>query len=268
MAVSFDRAAEYYDETRGYPPGVADRIGRALLDAAGATPSSRLLELGVGTGRIALPIIEAGTGYRYTGIDLSARMMDVLRAKLRDIPSAAERVMLVEGDIMNLPFANGNFDAVLTTHVYHLVADRARVAVESARVLARPGVLLNGRDETPDGGGRQEVMAVWDDILRALGWRRPDVGRHASNERVAEEWRRLGATVDEIEGPEWETTRTPAQEVASMAKRQWSGTWVVPDAIFDAAIARLRAWATEHYGAALDTPVPRRRRFVIERGRL
>jgi len=268
MAVSFDRAAEYYDETRGYPSGVAARIGEALRDAAGATPSSRLLELGVGTGRVALPIVEAGAGYHYTGVDLSARMLDVLRAKLRDIPAAAERVTLVEGDIMNLPFADGSFDAVLTTHVYHLVADRARVAAESARVLARPGVLLNGRDETPDGGGRQEVMAAWDDILRALGWRRPDGGRHASTMRVAAEWRRLGATVDEIEGPEWETRRTPTQEIASMAKRQWSGTWSVPDDIFDEAIARLRAWASEHYGAALDTPVPRQRRFVIERGRL
>jgi len=268
MPISFDRAAEYYDETRGYPPGVAARIGEALRDAAGATPSSRLLELGVGTGRVALPIVEAGAGYHYTGIDLSARMMDVLRVKLREVPGAAERVTLVEGDIMNLPFADGSFDAVLTTHVYHLVADRARVAAESARVLARPGVLLNGRDETPDGGGRQEVMAAWDDILRASGWRRPDGGRHASNERVADEWRRLGAMVDEIEGPEWETTRTPAQEVASMAKRQWSGTWAVPDDIFDEAIARLRAWAAEHYGAALDTHVPRRRHFVIERGRL
>jgi len=268
VSVSFDRAADYYDETRGYPSAVAARIGQTLRDAAAAMPSSRLLELGVGTGRVALPIVEAGAGYHYTGIDLSARMLDVLRAKLRAVPGAAERVTLVEGDIMDLPFADGSFDAVLTTHVYHLVADRARVAAESARVLARRGVLLNGRDETPDGGARQEVMAAWDDILEALGWQRPDVGRHTSTMRVTEEWRRLGATVDEIEGPEWETAWAPAREVASMARRQWSGTWSVPDDIFDEAIARLRAWAAEHYGAALDTPVPRRRRFVIERGRL
>ena len=38
MSISFDRAADFYDETRGYPPDVQERIGKALLDAAGAKP--------------------------------------------------------------------------------------------------------------------------------------------------------------------------------------------------------------------------------------
>lgn len=266
MPVSFDRAADYYDATRGYPSEVAGRIGQALLDAAGATRASRILELGVGTGRIALPIVRAG--YHYTGIDLSPRMMDVLRDKLRAIPGTAERVTLVEGDITDLPFAGGDVDVVLTVHVYHLVTDRARVAAESARVLARPGVLLNGRDESPDGDGRREVMAAWDEILRALGWQRPDEARHASTLRVSEEWRGLGATVDELVGPEWQTESTPAQELESVARRQWSGMWAVPDGIFDEAVRRLRAWAATRYGDRLATPIPHRRRFTIERGRL
>ncbi len=266
MAISFDRAAGYYDETRGYPPGVAERIGQALLDVAGATPATRILEPGVGTGRIALPIVRAG--YRYTGVDISPRMLDVLRDKLRAVPDADERVALVEGDITALPFPSASFDVVLTVHVYHLVADRAGFARESARVLARPGVLLNGRDESPDGGGRQEVMAAWDDILCELGWQRPDEGRHASSLHVADEWRKLGATVDELAGPEWETARTPARELESVARRQWSGMWSVPNDIFDVAVERLRAWAAAHYGDRLDTPVTRRRRFIIERGRL
>src|SRR5438128_12662491 len=97
LSISFDRAADTYDQTRGYPPDVQERIGRALLDAAGATHQSRILEMGVGTGRIALPIIRAG--YRYTGVDISPRMMEKLRAALRPIPGAEQRVTLVEGDI-------------------------------------------------------------------------------------------------------------------------------------------------------------------------
>src|SRR5437868_2756129 len=91
-AISFDRAADYYDATRGYPPAVQAQIGQALLDAAGATPETRILELGVGTGRIALPIIRAG--YRYTGIDIAPRMLDKLRTALAEIPGADERVTL------------------------------------------------------------------------------------------------------------------------------------------------------------------------------
>lgn len=265
MAVSFDRAASYYDETRGYPPGVAARVGQALLDAAGATPCSRLLELGVGTGRIALPIIRAG--YRYTGIDLSPRMLDVLREKLRAVPAATERVTLVQGDIADLPFADHSFDAILTVHVYHLVPDPARVAAESARVLARPGVLLNGRDNSAGDDGRVEVLAAWDDILRESGWQRPDETRHAAALHVGDEWRKLGARVDKIAGPEWEIARSPAQDIAFLAQRLLASTWPVPDDVFDEAVRRLRAWADERYGERIDTPTTRHVRFVIERGR-
>src|ERR687885_57823 len=104
LSVSFDHAADIYDQTRGYPPDVQERIGHALLDAAGATHTPRILEMGVGTGRIALPIIRAG--YRYTGVDISPRMLEKLRAALRTIPGAEQRVTLVEGDITALPFVD------------------------------------------------------------------------------------------------------------------------------------------------------------------
>jgi hypothetical protein len=47
----------------------------------------------------------------------------------------------------------------------------------------------------------------------------------------------------------------------------WSRTWSVPDHIYPEAIRRLRAWAEQHFGDALDKPVPRRQRFIIERAR-
>ena len=83
MSISFDRAVEYYDSTRGYPPEIAEAIGSALIGATDATPQTRFLEVGVGTGRIALPII--ARGHDYTGVDISAAMMSRLRAKLVDL---------------------------------------------------------------------------------------------------------------------------------------------------------------------------------------
>jgi ubiquinone/menaquinone biosynthesis C-methylase UbiE len=78
--VSFDRAAEYYDATRGYAEGSAERIRDAIAAYAGAGQHTRFLELGVGTGRIALPFIRAG--YDYTGVDISPAMMQRLAGKL------------------------------------------------------------------------------------------------------------------------------------------------------------------------------------------
>jgi len=63
--ISFDRAAEYYDNTRGFPEGVDEQIRAAIVNYTGASFNTRFLELGVGTGRIALPFIQAG--YDYSG---------------------------------------------------------------------------------------------------------------------------------------------------------------------------------------------------------
>jgi SAM-dependent methyltransferase len=265
MSISFDRAADFYDETRGYPPGVGERVGRALLEAAGATPEIRLLELGVGTGRIALPIIRAG--YRYTGVDISPRMMSRLRAALAEIPGATERVTLVEGDATALPFADRSFDVVLAVHVFHLVSDRARAVAESVRVLARPGVVLAGEDDVADDDPSHEASAVWREILLGLGWPAPSTEEREEARSVVGEWQRLGGVVDRFVAVEEARPWTPARYVEGMERRLWSSTWAVPDDIYPEAVRRLHAWANRHYGAALHTPLPSRWRFVIACGR-
>ena len=73
-----ERVAERYDEwdAASFEPAVVDPIVDFLVDAAGDGP---VLELGIGTGRIALPL--AKRGVRVHGIDLSAAMVARLRAK-------------------------------------------------------------------------------------------------------------------------------------------------------------------------------------------
>ena len=44
-SVSFDRAADIYDETRGFPPGIAAHVGALLRDAGHLTPESRVLDV-------------------------------------------------------------------------------------------------------------------------------------------------------------------------------------------------------------------------------
>lgn len=61
-----------------------------------AGPGKRLLELGVGTGRVALPLIERGI--RVTGIDESEVMVGKLRAK-----DGGERIEIVVGDFAEVP---------------------------------------------------------------------------------------------------------------------------------------------------------------------
>src|SRR5882757_8901159 len=108
---SFDRAAEYYDTTRGYAAGSDERIRDAIVAYTAANSDTHFLELGVGTGRIALPFIRAG--YDYTGVDLSPAMMARLADKLAgDADAAAYRFELREADITALPFEAARFDVI------------------------------------------------------------------------------------------------------------------------------------------------------------
>src|SRR5439155_20922331 len=76
-AVSFDRAASYYDQTRSLTP--APTRAQADLLAGELDRHQPCLEIGVGTGRIALPL--HGRGIAMVGVDLSRPMLDVLVQK-------------------------------------------------------------------------------------------------------------------------------------------------------------------------------------------
>src|SRR5579862_5408899 len=121
MSISFDRAASYYDATRGFPPEAVELVASAIVAASDAGPRARWFEPGVGTGRIALPLIKRGC--HYTGVDLSPRMLEVLRAKLdATLPDWPTRVTLIEGDITALPLPDATFDVAVAVHVFHLVS--------------------------------------------------------------------------------------------------------------------------------------------------
>jgi SAM-dependent methyltransferase len=85
-----DRIAERYDETAAdmFDPSVVEPVVDLLADLAF---DGTALELGIGTGRIALPLMQRGIGVR--GIDLSEAMVARLRAK-----PGAEKISVTIGD--------------------------------------------------------------------------------------------------------------------------------------------------------------------------
>src|SRR5689334_9977693 len=97
-SVAFDRAAGFYDQTRGFPSGEAQHIGALFAKAGQLTSSSRIMEIGVGTGRIALPL--APHVRQIVGVDLARPMMNRLREK-----QTTEQIDLVQADITRLPLA-------------------------------------------------------------------------------------------------------------------------------------------------------------------
>jgi len=256
--VSFDRAAAFYDATRALPDGVAEAVRDALLVQVGARPDTRFLEVGVGTGRIALPFIRAG--HAYCGVDLSGGMLGALRDKL----AAGPRPGLVQGDAMRLPCRGGVFDVALLFHVIHLVDDPRATLDEVRRVLRPTGrvvISTNDYDERAQRNrGRtdtaQFVISRWNAILGDLGIDRSKRpwGGWVPDEELIGDLERRGAVVERAVLARYrERPRTARQVATAHRDRVFSSDWRIPDDVHAEASRRLMQWLEREH-PALDEP--------------
>lgn len=272
-SLSFDPVAHVYDDTRGYPPGVPQAIAEAMLRYGPIATGAIALEIGIGTGRIALPLL--ARGIHVAGIDLSPRMIERLRAKYSaeraahpETPWGEMNVSL--GDITTLPFGADAFDAVVAVHVLHLVPQWGQAFSEALRVL-RPGApLLLGQDVTHGPSTAHPLQDEWVEIVRGLGFEPRRVGAGSFKEILAEA-RGRGLRVEEWTVAEWNATHTPADGFRDIADRLWSLTWLVPDDIFAESVRRLKVWARARYADHWETPIAtdysfRLARVTAERG--
>jgi len=241
--VVFDRAAGFYDATRGFPPGVDEQVADLIAETGGLGPHSRLLEIGVGTGRIAVPL--AKRLVRVVGVDLSRAMMEQLLAK-RGAARGRLPVELARADAARLPFPEARFDAALGVHVFHLIPRWREVLAELARVL-RPGApLLHAAD------ARAGDWATWRDRFATV--------HRVENSGVPQErfesfledegWRPLGPA----RRIEFERELVPRELVERIAERSWSFTWKLSDAEVAEAAEGLRGELLERFGD-LERPV-------------
>ena len=144
---TFDRIATDYDEA--LPAHVvAHYLDKRIEFVAACCPPGRGLDVGCGTGVLAARL--AARGYRMTGIDPSAGMLEVMAAEHPEVAA-------VRGSGDELPFDSGSFDLVLTVAALHHIADPVAVRATLAEMLrvCRPG-------------GR---VVVWDHNPRNPYWR-------------------------------------------------------------------------------------------------
>ncbi|HEY8276977.1 MAG TPA: metalloregulator ArsR/SmtB family transcription factor [Methyloceanibacter sp.] len=115
-----------------------DQVEAAISDALGQGPFNLLVDLGTGTGRM-LELF-APRAKRALGFDLNHDMLSYARMKLdhAGIPHAQVR----QGDLYNVPLADGSADAIIVHQVLHFLDDPAAAITEASRLLAPGGKLL------------------------------------------------------------------------------------------------------------------------------
>lgn len=108
----WDERAERYDEWyRTFEGAVEHYVDWEILkEYLPRNKDVRILDAAGGTGRITLPL--AKMGYSVTLCDISPRMLDVARQKLKR-EGVLDKVEILECDVLKLRFADENFDFVL-----------------------------------------------------------------------------------------------------------------------------------------------------------
>lgn len=258
--ISFDRAAQIYDTTRGHPAEVSQVIAssiRAILPSKGI-----LLEIGIGTGRISRPLLAAGV--QVFGLDVSRQMMERL---LEQLPEGGLRPGLVLADASRQPLASGSFDAVLAVHVFHLIGEWKQALEEIRRVLRPDGSLLIGYDWSQPGSAWERINNYWHTLIAP--YRQEAAGRGAGQfdiNQVHESLRAMGAHRDERAIAGWVGEVTPGEILKNIGSGFYSSSWTLPQQILLEKTGELREWILDEIGP-LDHAVKNERKFMLQRFR-
>jgi ubiquinone/menaquinone biosynthesis C-methylase UbiE len=164
----FDDVAEHYDVTRGGIRRGDEFAG--YLDERLGDRTAPVLEIGIGTGVVALGLVKRGR--RVVGVDIAGRMLAHAVDRLGPVAARA--------DATELPFGSGSFVHAVSAWVVHAVPRPELLFAEAFRVL-RPGgrvlVLPQNRDTSDD-----PIAAIF-----------AEVSRRAETVRPGWRWKRLDA---------------------------------------------------------------------------
>ncbi len=129
----FDQVAAAYDRTNSVLSLGNDRFWRvATLRAVAPQRGERILDLAAGTGTSSMAFVPSGA--YVVAADFSRGMIEEGRRRHGDVPN----LEFVQADATDLPFADGEFDAVTMSFGLRNVIDPRR-ALRELRRVTRPG---------------------------------------------------------------------------------------------------------------------------------
>lgn len=134
-----DQIARSFEEGRKDPDPVrVEHIARLINNHVNSSKTSKLLDLGCGTGFFTIPLSER-LNCRITGVDRSVEMLEVARAKT----GQAKSIEWLVQDAAAMSFDNETFDVVFMSNFLHHFNNPLDVIEQCIRVLKPGGLLIN-----------------------------------------------------------------------------------------------------------------------------
>jgi demethylmenaquinone methyltransferase / 2-methoxy-6-polyprenyl-1,4-benzoquinol methylase len=158
----FDRIARVYDRMNSVmTAGMHHRWRERAADLAHVGPGARALDVATGTGDLAIELRRRGADV--VGMDFSERMLELAREKAPD-------VRFEQGNALELPYADGEFDAATVGFGARNFADLGRGLREMARVVRPGGRVVVLEITTPQRPPLSWFFRLWfDRIVPGLG---------------------------------------------------------------------------------------------------
>lgn len=236
--INYARNASVYDKRHA---DIAPRIIYDILAIAQAAPGMAVLDMAAGTGRVSVPLSEAGL--RVTACDIADKMLGEIASK------TDTDIKTVVGSADALPFDDDSFPLVALARALYLIPNWQGAIAEMARVLKPGGYFIH---EWGSGEPGTTIVRLRERLrARLLDMGVVDIfhpGARCEADVITE---LLTHGFDEIGAVKVETGMVMSLQdfIDKIAGRECSYLWGVSEPIAERAIAELTEWAKSELGA-------------------
>jgi SAM-dependent methyltransferase len=252
--VDFSGNAKVYDRRHGAV--LAEDVVQRLAAAGAIRSGTNVLDIGAGTGRVAIGLAELGCNV--VALEPAPGMVETLRTKVGALP-----IRLIAGEGARLPFSPGQFDVVVIARLLYLTADWRGVLREAHRVLGVGGRLLH---EWGNGKADEEWVQIREKartLFEEAGVRSPFHPGVRSEREVDDDLEILGFTrsADLPIGPG--PTLTLAEFLGRLIDGELSYIWNVPETVREQCLPLLKAWSEQRFDLGRSISMPRELTWTV-----